>query len=194
MKAPAPVCGHVSAESGDGRATVSWTSPPAATLSAIGGLRITGYVVTPYLHWTALPAQRFSATSTHRVVSGLVNGSTYRFKVAVVTASGTGPASAATAPITIGAPTVPKAVTAAAVNGHVILRWQAPATTNGAPITAYIVTPYRNGVAQRPHVFGGRATTGTVTGLTNGAIYKFQIAAKNARGIGPQSARVAPTA
>jgi hypothetical protein len=54
--------------------------------------------------------------------------------------------------------------------------------TNGARITSYVVTPYREGCACPPRTFASPATAETVTGLNNGASYEFKVAAKNSRG------------
>jgi hypothetical protein len=67
------------------------------------------------------------------------------------------------------------------------LRWKAPSTTNGSRITAYVVTPYRNGVALPARVFSPDSTHATVTGLIPGRNYTFRVAARNHRGLGPQS-------
>jgi Fibronectin type III domain len=95
---PHGTCHSVSAVSGNGRATVRWT-PPAG-----GGPAITGYVVTLYAGWSPLPiAPRvFDATRTARVITGLKNGKTYRFKVAARYADGPGPTSASTNAIRVG--------------------------------------------------------------------------------------------
>ena len=74
--------------------------------------------------------------------------------------------------------------------------WTAPAN-NGSAITGYVVTPYRNGVAQTPVAFDASATTRTLTGLTAGASYTFTVAAVNAIGTGsasPASNAVVPYA
>jgi uncharacterized repeat protein (TIGR01451 family) len=91
-------------------------------------------------------------------------------------------------PATPAAPTATAGVTSATVT------WVAPAD-NGSPITNYIVTPFRNGVAQAPQTFDASTTTRTLTGLTAGASYTFTVAAVNALGTSaasPQSAAVIP--
>jgi hypothetical protein len=120
------------------------------------------------------------------VVTGLANGQTYRFRVAAETAYGIGPPSVATNPVTIGAPDAPTAVAAFAMHGKAAVHWSAPGT-NGSRITGYVVTPYRNGVAQRVRLFTSRGTTETMSGLTAGKTYTFSVAAINGRGTGPSS-------
>jgi large repetitive protein len=91
-------------------------------------------------------------------------------------------------PATPAAPTATAGVTSATVT------WVAPAS-NGSPITGYIVTPFRNGVAQTAQSFDASTTTRTLTGLTAGASYTFTVAAVNALGTSaasPPSAAVVP--
>ena len=92
----APTIGAVSA--GDSAATVNWTAP-----ASNGGSTITGYVVTPYIAGVAQTAQTFSSAATSESVTGLTPGTSYTFKVAAVNAAGTGPASAASAAVTVNA-------------------------------------------------------------------------------------------
>ncbi len=92
----APTIGSVSA--GDSAATVNWTAP-----ASNGGSAITGYVVTPYIAGVAQTAQTFSSAATTETVTGLTPGTSYTFKVAAVNAAGTGPASAASAAVTVNA-------------------------------------------------------------------------------------------
>ena len=141
----------------------------------------------PYLGSYALTPCVVKSARTADVVSGLVNGLTYRFRIAVVTESAMGQLSVLTHPVTIGVPTAPTAVTAVARAGMAEVRWKAPTTTNGSRITAYVVTPYLSGVAQPPRVLSPRAAVAKIAGLTAGGTYRFQVAAKNRRGLGLQS-------
>ncbi|MCU1454735.1 MAG: fibronectin type protein, partial [Acidimicrobiales bacterium] len=167
---------------GDAQATITWTAP-----STDNGSPVTGYVVTPYLGTTAQAAQAFTSTATTQTVTGLTNASTYTFAVAATNARGTGPASTASAPLVVGAPTTPAAVQALPGAGGATVSWTAPATANGAAVTGYTVTPYVGTTAQAARTFTSTATTQTVTGLTNGTTTTFAVAAVNARGTGPQS-------
>jgi hypothetical protein len=67
--------------------------------------------------------------------------------------------------------------------------WSAPADDGGTPITGYVVTPILAGTAEGPTTFDDPATTHTVSGLTSGGQYTFQVAAVNAAGTGQASAR-----
>ena len=148
---------------------------------------MTDYEVTPYLGSSALGARVVPAGITSAVVPGLVNGKTYRFRVSARTEHGTGPAAGPTNAVTIGVPTAPVSVTAVARAGKVEVRWKAPSATNGSAITAYVVTPYRNGVAAPARVLSAHSTKAEIAGLTAGRSYTFRVAAENHRGTGPQS-------
>jgi alpha-tubulin suppressor-like RCC1 family protein len=80
---------------GNARASVSWTAP-----GNDGGSPITGYVVTPFIGAVEQPSTTFASAATTQVVTGLVNGTTYAFKVAAVNAIGTGPRSNLSAGVT----------------------------------------------------------------------------------------------
>ena len=62
-----------------------------------------------------------------------------------------------------------------------------PRTSTGHRVTGYVVTPFLGSVAQPSHTFHSAAPTETVTGLTNGQTYTFEVAAINANGTGPRS-------
>ncbi len=68
--------------SGDGRATVSWT-PPAGTAT------VTAYVVTAYIGYFPARTVSFSSTATAQTVTGLTNGTSYRFRVQAANTVGT---------------------------------------------------------------------------------------------------------
>jgi hypothetical protein len=180
---PASVPGAPSigtAVAGNGQATVSWTPP-----TSNGGLSITGYVVTPYIGAVAQPPAAAPASATSVVVTGLVNGTTYTFRVAATNALGTSAESSASNAVTPH-PTAPGAPTiggATAGNGVATVTWTAPVNDGGSPIIGYIVTPYIGFVSQGPRYFTSTATEQTVTGLTNGTRYRFRVRAWSAIGV-----------
>jgi alpha-tubulin suppressor-like RCC1 family protein len=81
----------------DGEATVSWTAP-----TTDGGSPITGYRITPYVGYSPRPAQTFASIATTQVVTGLTNGTTYRFRVQAINAVETSAFSMVTNPVTPG--------------------------------------------------------------------------------------------
>jgi hypothetical protein len=170
-----------SAMAGNARATVSWAAP------ANNGSAIVAYVITPYVGAVPHAPITFNSNKTTETVTGLSNGTTYTFCVAAKNARGTGRRSRSTNAVKLGVPDAPTAPTAAAGNRQATLTWTA-AAGNGAPIAAYVVTPYVGTTAQSPVTFQSAATTDTVTGLTSGTTYTFRVAAENAFGLGPGSA------
>ena len=78
-------------------------------------------------------------------------------------------------------------------DGQVKLTWQAPDSDGGAPIQAYVVTPYLEGTLPlAPVALNSRATNATIDGLVNGATYTFTVAARNSVGLGYPSVPTAP--
>jgi hypothetical protein len=169
----------VSAVAGDGQATVSWTAP------SNGGSPITGYTVTRSPGGVTTPA---SGTSV--VVTGLTNGTAYTFTVTATNSIGTGPASAASSPVTPAAavtvPGAPTGVSAVAGDSQATVSWTAP-SNGGSPITGYTVTRSPGG-ATTP----ASGTSVVVTGLTNGTAYTFTVTATNSVGTGAASSASTP--
>lgn len=94
----------------------------------------------------------------------------------------------------VGAPAAPPSVPGAPTNvagvaddGSVALSWTAPSANGGSPITGYRITPYIGAAAQTPVLTGSSGTLYTITGLTNGTAYTFNVAAINAAGTGSDS-------
>ena len=91
---PAPPIVHPDPVAADGAATVSWSPPVRST-----GPAVSSYVVTPYVGLGPLEPVIVSARVTTATVSGLDNGTTYRFKVGARNAIGEGQPSFATNPV-----------------------------------------------------------------------------------------------
>ena len=74
------------------------------------------------------------------------------------------------------------------------LSWTAPADNGGSDITDYILRYTEDGTNWNVFNDGlSTATSGIVTGLTNGQAYNFKIAAVNAAGRGTNSTQVTST-
>lgn len=90
------------AVAGDGRVRLSWTAPAFG-----GGSPITGYVI-EYRAAAATAWKRISVPGAVPTtdVTGLANGTGYRFRVSAVNAAGRGPVSAASPPVTPERPAI----------------------------------------------------------------------------------------
>lgn len=191
----------VSASPSDGEASVSWTAP-----SSTGGSSITGYDVqyssNSGTSWTSASSTFQTSAATSELVTGLTDGASYLFRVAAINSVGTGPYSAPSSAVTVGAvPGAPTGVTATAGNGQATVSWTAPATTGGSGIIGYDVQYSSNSggswASASTSFHASAATTQVVTGLTNGTPYTFRVAAINALGTGAYSqpsAAVTPAA
>ena len=178
---------------GNGQVVVSWVAPVVA-----GSTVINDYVI-DYSSDGGTSWNRFvdgTSTATSATVTGLTNGTAYVFRVAAESASVTGAfgQSAAVTPRTTAG--VPTSVQGTSGNGQVSLVWTAPVSNGGAAITDYRVQYSSNGGTSWTRFSDGTstATSATVTGLTNGTAYVFQVRAVNAAGLGAfgQAAAVTP--
>ena len=180
---------------GNASATVTWAAPPNTD-----GAAITGYLVRAIDSAGAQigPLRPAAATATSLLVTGLSNGSSYRFQVAAENAVGAGPNSALSTeviPATVpGAPLIATASSGTA-GGPVTAtaHWNSPTSNGGSPITGYLVRALRI------------SATGAVLATTTSAIqpasaqqltmtlqtgnYRFTAQAINKAGSGRQSAR-----
>lgn len=84
------------------------------------------------------------------------------------------------------APGAPTAVTATGSLGKATVKWQAPASTGGAPVDGYTVTVNPGG---QTYEVGPSTTSKTITGLSNGTTYTFSVTAKNVAGTGPAASK-----
>jgi titin len=164
----------------DHGAKVGWTAPPN------GGAPILGYRIIPYAAGVAQPARIFNSNATTQLISGLTDGTSYRFTVAARNVVGYGPPSAMTAAMIAGAPGQPGAPTVVKVASGSLKNTFAAPMNNGAPITSYSVTcASSNGGVTKNN--SGTASPITVTGLTAGKSYVCRVSATNSRGTGPLS-------
>jgi hypothetical protein len=168
---------NVVATAGNASATVTWTAPISN-----GGSPITGYTVTSNVGG-------FSATvdgsTLSTVITGLTNGTSYRFRVVATNAIGSGALSAqsnAVVPRTV--PGAPTNVTATAGIASATVSWTPP-FNGGSAITGYTVIAAPGGATKS---VAASLTTTTFTGLTNGTTYTFTVVAKNVAGSGVPSA------
>ena len=200
----APDMPAVSATSGSTTSLdVRWRAPGNAGRPAITGYKLQ-YRQGGSGGWTA---HAHSGTGTRTTLGSLATDTTYQVQVRALNADGDGPWSAAgsrsTGAVAATVPGAPRNLAAAPGNARVTLSWSAPASDGGAPITTY---RYRHGT--RTMTLSGAAWTEvpdsdadgdggderevTVTGLTNGTEYPFEVQALNSAG-GGGAARTSAT-
>ena len=173
----------LTAEPGDGQVRLQWTAPISD-----GGNPINSYEYqqktssTPFGSWINISGS--NANTTEHTVTGLTNGTNYTFRVHAKNQTGEGlPSNEASAtPVTV--PSVPQNFTLTPGNGRVRLDWTAPASDGGNAILRY---EYRHKAGADSfttwtNVPGSNINTTqyTVTGLTNGTLYTFEIRAATA--------------
>ena len=187
--APRGLKAAASAVGGSSQLFLSWTRPDTE-----GGASITGYRIETSL--TGVAGWTLVATTTGSVTTylhtGLAPGTTRYYRVAAVNSEGRSEWSdivpGTTNPAPPGQPLNLRARGAGATS--IILNWQAPAVTNGAPVTGYSVQ--RRGpndgtwIIIRPNT-GSTETTFTDTGLRPATVYRYQVRAINSAGAGAWS-------
>jgi hypothetical protein len=190
----APVIGRATA--GSASATAVWTAP-----ANNGGSPITSYEVRVVTGTTQVGALRPAAAgATSLAVTGLTNGTAYRFQVRALNALGASAYSTMSNAVTSATVrTAPTIGTATSGNASATAVWTAPTSNGGSATTSYevrVVTGTNTQVGTlRPAAAG--ATSMAVTGLTNGTSYTLQVRALNVAGASAYSAMsnaVVPTA
>ena len=185
--APTSVAGTVA----NSQSLVTWTAP-AATVSPTISNYLVQYSANDGNSWTSV--LRSASTSTSQTVTGLINGTSYIFRVATINSVGTGTFSSNSStviPETV--PGQPTNLTGNAGNGQATLSWIAPTDNGGRNITTYKVEYSSNGGSnwtEYPHP-NSSSTSLAVTGLNNGTSYIFRVAATNSVGSGTYSSNSA---
>ncbi len=175
----------LSATSGDQSVTLTWRAPANDGGSAIARYEVRYQEVGGgYSAWSTVSG---GATATSTTVGNLENGKSYEFEVRAVNTVAAGEGATASATLADSAPGAPANLTATAGDERVALSWGAPAD-GGSQILRYEYRYAASGVAYDDAwttVSGaGNARSVTVTGLTNGTEYRFQVRAVNSVGEG----------
>jgi hypothetical protein len=172
-----------SAESGNVSVLLRWSAP-----SDNGGYPITSYNVYVYSSTGSLlnTIQITNIQTTSTTVSGLTNGTTYKFKVSAVNQiDQTYSNEVSSTPAT--RPSAPQITSAAPGNASVLLQWSDPSNNGGSTITSYKIYVYSSTDVSLNTITGIATRSRSVTGLTNETTYKFKVSAVNSKGESLQS-------
>ena len=167
---------------GDEEVALVWSAP-----ADDGGAPVTGYEYR-YAAGDAVPGAtpwRSAGLNLEWTVTGLTNGQQYAFEVRARSRVGEGAARGALA-TPVGRLGVPASLTATAGDEKVELAWSPPADVGGESVTGYEYR-YAAGAAvpgDTPWQSAGLSLEWTVTGLTNGQRYAFEVRARNREGEG----------
>ena len=174
----------LTATAGDGQVTLNWTDPGNATITKWQYKQDAG-------QWTDICETAINtncpAAKSH-TVDGLTNGTAYGFRIRAVNSSGPGTQSDEASATPNAPPGKPTGLTAVTSGTQATLTWTAPAGST--------VTKYQYRLKQKNGEYGawtdvpdstGTTTTYTVTNLTDGVAYTFQVRAVNGTVPGPAS-------
>ena len=177
----------LSAEGNNQSATLTWSAP-----ANDGGSAILRYEVRyqesggSYSAWATVPG---GAGATRTTVGGLENGKSYEFQVRAVSGVAAGQVATATATLAESAPGAPEGLTATGGDESVTLNWNDP-EDGGSQILRYEVRYAASGETWGEWMTisgAGNARSVTVSGLTNGTLYGFQVRAVSSIGEGEAS-------
>lgn len=179
----------LSPTAGDGQVQLSWNS------GADNGSATTDVAIqytTDGAVWTPFDAVQTASPAT---VTGLTNGTAYKFRVAQINGIGTGAYSAPTNWVyPAGAPDVPSISAITPGNTIMSLSWSQPAL-HGGRMTNYTIQYAVDGTSSWQTVnTPSPLLRYDVTGLTNTTSYKFRISATSTGGTSAYSSEIGPFA
>ena len=171
----------LSVVAGRNKVTATWRPPISQGVSPITGYRVfTSTSSTGPFDLAGRP------TATSFTVSHLAGGTRLYVKVATDNAVGTSRKSPAGNAVAYDTPSAPRSLLTTTGKKKITLAWTAPATSGGAPITAYRVYRRTRGTAWK-RVATTSSRSFADTGLKPGTRYYYQVAAVNTAGASPPS-------
>ena len=172
--------GNLTAAPGDGKVGLTWDLP--TNTSEIDRMQVAYKVksATNFQPWVDL-----AKDATSHEVTGLTNGTEYTFIVRALNGAGRGAVAEVDA-TPVAVPSAPTGLTATVGDGQVALSWTLP-----TGVLTSVQVRYKADTAKDWQAWvdlAANATTYTVTGLTNGQLYNFEVRAENASGAGASAA------
>lgn len=178
---------------GNGSVTLNWTAIPNG---ALGGGTFTRYEVYQRQSGGAWPGSPSWTSTTQsdssHVFTGLSNGTSYDYKIVVITSANSAEMQGNTTEVSQFAATPPgvpgNVTTTPSPGGGIIVSWSPPVTNGGIPVGGYepVISP---SAICAPVNFN--SATGTawceITGLAPGTQYTIAISASNTAGVGGAS-------
>jgi hypothetical protein len=169
----------VAATIGIGTSTITWNPP-----SNNGGLPISFYT----LRITGGSYTGFSNPVTSGIIiSGLSNYTQYTFYVKATNTAGLESPEGSVTITMPGNPTQPNNLSVVAGDSSVQVSWEEPHNNGGSAIITYYIRVLSGGSILNTINTQSTSLSYTVTGLTNGVVYNFSVAAANIVGIGDYS-------
>lgn len=174
----------VAATSAAGSSTVAWKTP-----ASNGGIAIKNYRV-EYSKDASFATVTGSVTVAGTVVSAVIKpldpSTTYYYRVIAINALGEAPSSNVATATSFPVATAPATLTATPGVASSVVKWTAPTSNGGSPVTGYKVEYSTNADFTGSKTVTTSATTvsTTLTGLTAGATYYVRVAATTLAGTG----------
>ena len=187
-KAPKAVGQPTTAITAGGTVTISWTAPDNM------GSAITEYQV-EYANNEAFEGSTIvsASTSTSKAISGLAPSSIWYFRVRAKNSIGVGPWSPVASRSISDPPAAPDVPTFTYSPPSGVNVYFNPPSDGGSPITEYDIRYSTSPTFDTETIVSGTSAPISVTGLTAGVVYYFQVRARNINGIGPWSAAASST-
>jgi hypothetical protein len=184
---------NVTAMPGSQSATVSWGAPVNTGAGPITGYRVDIAGYNPADPCGAHDRTYMLGPEARGLVVTQLQGTTYQFCVFALNAYGESLPGSATATPVATAPGTPTRVLGTRGDRQVQLTWDPPVDNGGSPITDYRIVALATGSGTTstyfiPTLGDETFSRATITGLTNGTTYTFDVSAGNKTGPGGATA------
>lgn len=174
----------VTATAAAGSSTVAWKAP-----TSTGGVALTGYRVEyskDANFATVAGSMNVAGTVLTAVVKPLDANTAYYYRVIAINGVGEAPASNVASATSFPVASAPATASATAGVASAVIKWTAPASNGGSPVTGYKVEYSTSADFSGSKTVNAASTavSATLTGLTAGATYYVRVAATTLAGTG----------